>query len=75
MALISGACVAIPSIIATVLTSNGNRRLTEYQINELSKKVEKHNQVIERMALAEKDIKTAFNRIDDLRADMHNYDR
>ena len=75
VALISGACVAIPSIVATVLTSNGNRKLTEYQIKELSDKVEKHNQLIERMYKVETDVKTAFKRIDDLRADLHGKDK
>lgn len=71
VALISGACVAIPSIIATILTGSSNRKLTEYQINELKEKVEKHNNVIERMTKAEINIDTAFKRIDDLRNDIY----
>jgi len=37
-----------------------------YRIGELEKKQDKHNQLIERMAVAERDIKSAHHRIDSL---------
>lgn len=53
-----------------IITSN---KLTNYRIAELEKKVEKHNQVVERVYVLEKDkavfeeeIKVANHRIDDL---------
>jgi len=54
VALISGLCVAIPSIITTVLSNKNNNNLIKYQINELSERVNKHNQLIERVYKLEK---------------------
>ena len=69
--------VAVLSLIGTlggtfggILTAN---KLTNYRIEQLEKKVEKHNCVIERVyilekneAVMEEEIKVANHRIDDL---------
>lgn len=47
-AVISGLCVAIPSIIATVTANRKDNALVRYRIDELDKKVNKHNNLIER---------------------------
>ena len=64
-----GTCVG--SVVA-VMTSNN---LTKYKIEELTKQVEKHNQVIERtfmleqhQAVIDEQIKVANHRISDLEA-------
>ena len=71
--------VAFISLIGTlggsfggILTAN---KLTNYRIEQLEKRVEKHNNVIERVYLLEKreavmdeEIKVANHRIDDLEA-------
>lgn len=49
VALISGLCVAIPSIIATISTNKKNNELVLFRINELDEKVKQHNNLIERM--------------------------
>lgn len=49
MAIISGLCVAIPSVIATISTSKKNNDLVLYRIGELDKKVKEHNNLIDRM--------------------------
>ena len=49
VAIISGLCVAIPSVIATVLSNNKSQAVIEYRINELDKKVHEHNNLIDRM--------------------------
>ncbi|MCR5504499.1 MAG: hypothetical protein K6E94_02890 [Elusimicrobiaceae bacterium] len=56
IAIISGLCVAIPSIIATVSSNKKNYDLVVFRIDELDKKVLKHNQLIDRMYEAEKRI-------------------
>lgn len=73
-ALISGICVAIPTIVSVIVTSNTRDAITEERIKYLTEKmdaltvkVEKHNNLVERMAVAERDLKTAFKRIDELR--------
>lgn len=58
--------VAILSLVGTFIGSYSGIRLMSYRIEQLEKKVEKHNNVVERMALVEKDIRVANHRIDDL---------
>lgn len=72
-ALISGLCVAIPSVYASSKNSKTQQELTEYRFNELkgdvaelSKRVEKHNNLIERMAIVEASTKSAHKRIDEI---------
>lgn len=47
--VISGLCVAIPSIIATVTANRKDNALVKYRIDQLDSKVNKHNNLIERM--------------------------
>lgn len=71
--IISGICVAVPSIYATIKTNNKNNALIEYKIQELTEKVERHNQVIDRVykleqhyAVEDKEISVINHRISDL---------
>lgn len=52
-ALIGGLCVAIPNIIATVTTNRKSSAITDVKIEELTKKVNQHNNLIDRMYKAE----------------------
>ena len=54
---------------AGVLTS---ARLTNYRIEQLEKKVEKHNNLVERMALVEASTKSAHHRLDEMREEIDN---
>lgn len=49
VAIISGLCVAIPSIITTVSANKRSNDLVLYRIEELAKKVHEHNQLVDRM--------------------------
>ena len=49
IAVISGLCVAIPSIITTISSNKRSNDLVIYRINELDKKVHEHNNLIDRM--------------------------
>lgn len=62
IALITGGLAVISNIIIA-FQSNSK---TIYRIDQLEKKVEKHNQIVERMTLAEEKIKVANHRIEDL---------
>ena len=66
-ALISGLCVAIPSVIATITTNKKNKDLTIYRIDQLEIKVDKHNSVMERTFKIEEDIKHIKEEIKDLK--------
>lgn len=48
-AVISGLCVAVPSVIATVSANKRNNDLVLFRINELDQKVKEHNNLIDRM--------------------------
>lgn len=72
-AIITGICAVIVSIVNSHYQASATRNLIEYKIGELTKRVEKHNNVIERMynleqtqAVMEEQIKVANHRIEDL---------
>lgn len=50
-----------------ILTAN---KLSNYRIEQLEKKVGKHNNLIERMFLVESSVKSAHHRIDELREEI-----
>lgn len=52
---------------AGIITST---KLTAYRIGQLEKKVEKHNSVVERTALLERDLKAVWHNIDELKDDV-----
>lgn len=58
--------VAVLSLLGTLIGSFGGTQLIKYRIEQLEKKVEKHNSVVERTYLLEEKIKVANHRIDDL---------
>ena len=62
--------VALVAFLGTVVGSLGgviaSARLTTYRIEQLEKKVEKHNSVVERVTLVEQSTKSAHHRIDDI---------
>lgn len=68
IAVISGLCVAIPSIITTISSNKKNNDLIIYRIGELEKKVSKHNNVVERMYDAEKRITLLENEVKDIKS-------
>lgn len=66
VAIIGGICVAVPTIIATIVSNSKQNAIVQYKIESLTKQVEKHNSVVERMAVVENNIKSAHRRIDEL---------
>ena len=73
-ALISGLCVAIPTIISVIVTSNTRDAVnTEHikflseKIDGLTAKVELHNNFAERIVAIEKDVKNVFHQLDEMK--------
>lgn len=62
VALLSLAGTAIGSV-AGILAAN---RLTAYRLQQLEAKVDRHNCLMERMAVVETSVKSAHRRIDEL---------
>lgn len=62
--------VAALSLLGTfggsLLGIRESNKIVELRLNDLEKKVDKHNNVLERMAIAERDIKSNCRRIDEL---------
>lgn len=58
--------VAIISLLGTLLGSFGGTQLVKYRIDQLEKKVEKHNSIVERTYILEEKVKVANHRIEDL---------
>lgn len=58
--------VAIISLLGTLLGSFGGTQLVKYRIEQLEKKVEKHNSIVERTYILEEKVKVANHRIENL---------
>lgn len=58
--------VAIISLLGTLLGSFGGTQLVKYRIEQLEKKVEKHNSIEEKTYILEEKVKVANHRIEDL---------
>jgi len=71
MDTIISACISAGVTLIVCLISNKSqqektRALMEYKLEELTKKVEKHNSVVERTYILEEKMKVANHRIEDL---------
>lgn len=71
METIISACISAGVTLLVCIISNRSqqdktRTLIEYRLNELTKKVEKHNSVVERTYLLEERVKVVNHRIKDL---------
>lgn len=70
---------AIPALITAIASIALNNRVLKLELENIKerlgrieKKQDDANHVRERVAILERDNKTAFNRIDELREDIHN---
>lgn len=60
---------AITTMVSTVISVVMTNKVTIYRIEQLESKVDKHNNVVERVALLEKDNSSQWDRIEELRDD------
>jgi len=75
METIISACISAGVTLIVFLISNKSqqektRALMEYKLEELTKKVEKHNSVVERTYILEEKMKVANHRIEDLEKEI-----
>lgn len=63
--IICGIIGAASAIIVSVITAVYNNKLIAYRIEQLEKKVDKHNSVIERVYKLERDVAVIEDHIDD----------
>lgn len=66
--------VALIALFGTAIGTGGgilaSSRLTNHRIEQLEKKVDKHNSIMERTFILEEKIKVANHRIEDLEEDI-----
>lgn len=58
--------VGVLSLVGTLAGSYGGMKLMTYRIEQLEKKVDKHNNFAERVPILEEQMKVANHRIEDL---------
>lgn len=58
----------IPALLVAVVSIISNNQIVKVKIEDLTKKVEKHNQIVERTYKLESDVSTAFTKLDENRA-------
>lgn len=58
--------VALLALVGTAVGSFSGFQLTSYRVEQLEKKVDKHNQFAERLPVLEEKIKVMNHRLDDL---------
>ena len=59
------------SLLGTLGGIMVSNKLTAYRLEQLEKKVDKHNNALERVALMEQNEKTIWRRVDELRNEVH----
>ena len=57
VAVVSGLCTAVPSIIAVVSSNKKNQAVTDYKIDELTREVRIHNNFAQRVPVLEEKVK------------------
>lgn len=62
--------VGVLSLVGTLAGSYGGMKLMSYRIEQLEKKVDKHNNFAERIPVLEEKIEVANHRISDLEHEM-----
>ena len=66
---------ALLALLGTLIGTLGGiltaGKLSNYRIEQLEKKVDKHNNIVERVFAVENSVKSAHHRIDELREEMN----
>ena len=72
---LTGVFSLIASLVGTFAGIITSAKLTNYQINELKKRVDKHNNVIARTFKLEEHCKYIDERIEKLESEVENYEK
>lgn len=67
VALITSVSTLTVAIVSIIMSN----RLISFKVDDLTKKVEKHNNLVERIAVLERDNKTAFNQLAEVKEDIN----
>lgn len=61
------------TLAGSYFTNSKTNALLSYRLEQLERKVEKHNSVVERTFQLENNVQTAFSRIDEIRETLHEH--
>lgn len=73
-AIVVGILAFIGTLVGAYCSNNKTVALVTYRLQELEKKVQKHNNVVERMSIAENEIKAIKKEIDKVEVEVHEID-
>lgn len=72
--IIVGVLAFIGTLVGAYCSNNKTVTLVTYRLQELEKKVQKHNNVVERMSVAENEIKAIKKEIEKVEVEVHDID-
>ena len=72
--IVVGALAFIGTLVGAYCSNNKTVALVTYRLQALEKKVEQHNKVVERMLIAENEIKTMKKEIEKVEVEMHDFE-
>lgn len=67
-AIIVAIITFVGSLIGNYLSNNKNQALIAYRLEQLEKKVDLHNSVVERTYQLEKDVKVIYTELDNIKS-------
>lgn len=67
-----GLAVSLIAIVTPIIRLNTKIVELSVKVDNLTKSVDAHNQVVQRTAVLERDLKTNWNRVDELKAEIKN---
>lgn len=71
--IIVAAISLIGTLAGSYFANSKTIALLSYRLEQLERKMEKHNSVVERTFQLENNMQTAFSRIDEIRGELHDH--
>lgn len=72
--IIVGVLAFVGTLVGAYCSNNKTVALVTYRLQALEKKVEQHNKVVERMLIAENEIKTMKKEIEKVEVEIHDFE-
>ena len=72
--IVVGVLAFIGTLVGAYCSNNKTVALVTYRLQALEKKVEQHNKVVERMLVAENEIKTMKKEIEKVEVEIHDFE-
>lgn len=72
--IVVGVLAFIGTLVGAYCSNNKTVALVTYRLQALEKKVEQHNKVVERMIVAENDIKSMKKEIEKVEVEIHDFE-